>query len=116
MGWLILWGIVAAYLAIGARRMPTYYRRWYDHDRKEWHTIHTIEESQRAAAWHAIGLGLFWPYYEGARWMRDTVIRHMTAEERAQAEFKQAERIVAEYKARKEREERDEFDRRLNEG
>jgi hypothetical protein len=59
---------------------------------------------------------LVWPYYEGARWLRDSLIRHLTAEERAKAEYEQAARIVSEYKARKDREEREEFDRHLNGG
>ena len=112
MGWLIFWGIIAAYFTIGARRVPVYYRRWYEHSKSEWN-YRSEEEHQRSGAWCAIGLMMVWPYYEAGRSARDRLIHHMTAEERARAEYEQAERIVAEYTARKEREEREEFDRKL---
>jgi hypothetical protein len=113
MGWLIFFGVVAAYLTVGARRLPVYYRRWYDHSRKEWHTIRTVEESQKEAFWTALGVALFWPYYEAGVWFRDSVIHALTAEERAKAEFENAKRIVDEYTKRKEREDREAFDRHL---
>jgi hypothetical protein len=113
MSGLIIRGVVAAFFAIGARRMPAYYRRWYAASKKEW-TYRTEQEHQRSGVWCALGLMLIWPYYESARWIRDTLIHHLTAEERAKAEYEQAAKIVADYKARKDREEREEFDRRLN--
>lgn len=114
MGWLIFWGVVAAYWAIGIRRYPVYYRRWYDASKKEW-TYRSEGEHQKSAMWTALGVATVWPYYEAGRWFRDTVIMHMTAEERAKAEFEKAERIVAEYTERREREARADFDRKMKE-
>ena len=112
MSWLIFWGIVGAYFAIGARRVPTYYRRWYEASKGEW-SYRSEQEHQRSGAWCAMGLMLIWPYYEAGRWARDALIHRMTAEERAKAEYEHAERIVTEYKARQEREAREEFDRKM---
>lgn len=113
MEWLIFWGVIVAYWAIGIKRIPVYYRRWYEASKKEW-THMTEQEHQRSGAWHAIGLVTIWPYYEGARLLRDHIIHALTAEERRQKEYEAATKIVADYKARKDREEREEFDRKLS--
>lgn len=112
-GWLIFGGIVVAYWAIGIRRLPVYYRRWYDADREAYSSIHTVEYSQKSAYWNAVFVACFWPYYEAGRWVRDHAIGALTAEERAKAEFEKAERIVAEYTQRKEREARADFEKKL---
>lgn len=114
MSWIIFWAIVVLYWVVAFKRLPVYYKRWYDYDRKEWSMIHDQAESQRSAAWISFALMLGWPIYESCRWARDTLIRNMTAEERKQTEYENAERIVAEYTQNKEREDREAFDRELN--
>lgn len=112
---LIFWLLVAAYWVVGFKRIPIYYRRWYDASKKEW-SYRSEQEHQRSGVWCALGLAAIWQYYEGGRLLRDGLIHSLTAEERRQKEYEAAERIVAEYTARKKREEqqaRDEFDRKL---
>lgn len=110
---LVLWGIFTAYWLVGIKRIPTYYRRWYDVSKKEYRFM-SEQEHQRSGAWHAIGLAAIWPYYESARWLRDSLIHALTADERRQKEYEAAAKIVADYKARKDREEREAFDRELD--
>lgn len=112
MFWVIFWAVVGAYLAVGVGRIPTYYRRWYEASRDEW-SFRSEQEHQRSGAWTAILLALVWPYYEGGRWVRDTLIHAVTAEERREQEYLRAERIVQEYNQTKEREARESFDRKL---
>lgn len=116
MGWIIFWAIVALYWAVGIKRMPVYYKRWYDSDRERYSNIHTVDYSQKSAVWTALGVAAFWPYYESGRWLRDHIIHTMTAEERRKQEYEKAEKIVAEYTERREREEREAFDRELRGG
>lgn len=116
MNTIVLLMLFSLYWFIAFRRMPVYYRRWYEGDRKENHRIHSVQESQRIGAWNALGVASVWPYYEAGRWLRDTIIHAMTAEERRQKEFENAMRIVTNYKAEKEakeRREREEFERKL---
>lgn len=113
MGWLIFWLVVAAYWAIGIKRMPVYYNRAFAHNRKEWSSIRTVEQAQKESAWVCLGIASVWPYYEGGRWLRDHIVHTMTAEQRRQQEYENAEKIVAEYKKNKEREEHEAFDRAL---
>jgi hypothetical protein len=113
-GWLIFGTWFVIHWAVAFKLMPVYYRRWYDDSKRRW-TYNTEQEHQRSGAWHAVGLAFVWPWYEGLRWVRDTIIHRMTAEERAAAEYEKAQRIVDEYRANKEREEREAFDRELGE-
>jgi hypothetical protein len=115
MDWLIFWGVIIAYWAVGIKRMPTYYQRTKEHHKKEYPATYAADNASadRTAAWGSLGLASIWPYYEAGRWLRDHIIHTMTADERRQQEYQQAERIVAEYTARKEREEREEFDQKL---
>lgn len=110
MDWLIFWLVIAGYWAVGIKRMPVYYRRTFE--KNSWHESDE-RELQKYAAWCSLGVASVWPYYEAGLWLRDHIIHTMTAEERRQAEFEKAERIVAEYTERKEREEREAFDRQL---
>lgn len=113
---LIFWLVVAAYWAVGIKRIPVYFRRIDANNKERWPSIYTESESHKEAAWGAIGLAVFWPYYEGGRWLRDHIINTMTAEQRRQQEYENAARIVAEYTKNKEREEREAFDRELRGG
>jgi stalled ribosome alternative rescue factor ArfA len=115
MSWFIVWAVVIGYLVMGASRIKTYYPRWLNASKGEW-SYRSEEEHHRSAAWCSVGLALIWPYYDAGRWARDALISHMTAEERARAEFEKAEKIVAEYTRRKEHEERDAFDKQLRGG
>jgi len=113
MGWIIFISIFVAYWVVGIKRMPAYYQMVYRNDREEFSLIHDVEDSQNKAAWESFGLASVWPYYEGGLWFRRHIVKVMTAEERRQKEYEQAEKIVAEYTQRKEREERETFDREL---
>jgi hypothetical protein len=110
---LIFWLVVAAYWAIGIKRISVYFHRVYQSDRDSFSSIHTESDSHKAAAWGALGLASIWPYYEGGRWLRDHIINTMTAEQRRQQEYEKATKIVADYKAKQEREAREAFDREL---
>jgi hypothetical protein len=113
MGWIVFMLVVGVYVVIGVKRMPVYFRRVDQNNRERWPSIYEESESHKEAAWGAIGLAAFWPYYEGGLWIRNHIIKTMTAEQRRQAEYDNAEKIVAEYRQRKEREEREAFEREL---
>lgn len=99
LGDFILWGWVVAHWAVAVRRTPVWFRRFYDLDRKQFHSIHSKEQSRRSAAWHVMGLVWIWPWYEGLRWVRDTIVRRMTAEEREQERLEAARKVIADYEA-----------------
>ena len=110
MGTIMFLLMTVVYWVIACRFLGIYYRRWYDGDRRD------VMQSQRSAAWTALFLASVWPYYEAGRWVRDSLIGHMTKEERREKEFAEAMRIITNYKAQKEadeRREREEFDRKL---
>jgi hypothetical protein len=118
MGTIMFLLMTIVYWVIACRFLGIYYRRWYEADRKEWSTIHSLQDSQRSAAWTALGLACVWPYYEGGRWIRDSIIHRMTAEERRQQEYETAMRIVTDYRRQKHAEEEAEraaFERKLKE-
>jgi hypothetical protein len=118
MGTIMFLLMTIVYWVIACRFLGIYYRRWYEHDRTQWHSIHTVEHSQRSAAWTALGLAAFWPYYEAGRWIRDSIIYRMTVDERRQKEYETAMRIVTDYKREKhakEEAERAAFERKLKE-
>ena len=117
MDWLIFWGAIIAYWLVGIKRMPDYYRRSEASFKKNYPLTYRTEKDavQKNAACGALCLAAIWPYYEAGRWLINHIIHSMTADERRQQEYQKAERIVAEYKARQEREEREEFDRQMRE-
>jgi hypothetical protein len=118
MGTIMFLFMTIIYWVIACRFLGIYYRRWYEHDRNVNHRIHNAQDSQRRAAWNALGLASVWPYYEAGRWIMDSLIRTQTREERRQREFAEAMRIVTNYKAQQaadERRAREEFDRKLRE-
>lgn len=110
---MIFLAVVAAYWAVGIKRIPVYFQRIKEQDRKRYPLSYKESEFQNATAAQSIMLAAVWPYYEGGRWVLDRTIRMATAEERRVAEYEKAAQIVAEYKVRKEREAQAEFDRQL---
>jgi len=115
MGWMIFWAIVVLYWVVAFKRLPVYYKRWYEYYDDVWGSIQTERTSQKGAAWISIGLMFVWPFYEGGRLVRDFLISSMTAEERKQAEYEKAAKIVEDYQKQKEREEKEAFDRAMKE-
>lgn len=115
MDWLILIAVVVGYWTIGIKRMPTYFHRVDEHNRKEYPYSYKNTGMPKEAAWGAIGLASIWPFYEGGRWVQNHIINTATAEQRKQQEYAKAKKIIAEYTQRKEREEREAFDRELYE-
>lgn len=103
---LIFWVVVGLYWVVAIKKIPVYYRR---HEENE----NCLCNSEKEIAWVAILLASVWPYYEAGRWVQNRVIHSVTAEQRKQAEYEKAEKIVAEYKQKKEKEEREAFDRAL---
>lgn len=112
---ILFWASVVLYWAIAIKRMPTYFKRWYEYDQEEWGSIHDEEDSQKAAAWITLGLMFVWPFYEGGRWLRDHIVSSMTREERKEAEYTKAAKIVEDYKLQQEKADREAFDKALKE-
>jgi hypothetical protein len=118
MGTIMFLLMTIVYWVIACRFLGIYYRRWYEHHRKEHGTYYSVLESQRSAAWSALLLACVWPYYEAGRWVRDSIIYRMTADERRQKEYEAAMHIVTDYKREKhakEEAERAAFERKLKE-
>jgi len=98
-GDFILWGWIIAHWAVAVKRTPVWFRTFYDLDRKNFSFIHSVEQSRRSAAWHVMGIVWIWPWYEGLRWVRDTIVHRMTVEERKQEELDKARRVIADWEA-----------------
>ena len=110
---LIFWLIVVLYWGVGIKRIPLYYKRVDEYNAKEYPHMSANGGMAKMTAVAAIFMAVFWPYYEAGRWVLNYVIQTATAEQRKWDEYVKAEKIVEEYKARKEREDREAFDRAL---
>jgi hypothetical protein len=109
MSWIIFWVVVGLYWVVAIKRIPVYYRRYDESDACNY-------ESEKGIAWYAILTAMVWPYYEAGRWVQNYVIHSATAEERKQAEYEKAAKIVEDYTKKKDREDREAFDRELRGG
>ncbi|QXO12994.1 membrane protein [Arthrobacter phage Kardesai] len=116
MFWLAFWLFVIGYFVIGATRLPIYFKMYYDNDRKEYHMIRTVEQSQKEGFWYGFFLTLVWPFYETGKWVQNKVIHHLTREEREEAEYQKAQQIIKDWEAKKERQKREDFERELRNG
>lgn len=113
MGWIVFWIIFGIYVMIGVKRIPVYFHRVDQFHQDNYPYTYAEKGANKDSAWGAIFLAAVWPFYESGRWLQNYVIKTVTAEQRRQAEYDNAEKIVAEYKKRKAREEREAFEREL---
>ena len=97
MGWLIFWGIVIAWWAVGIKRIPTYYKR-VANSRDV-----MAPETPKGRAFVSLLLASVWLYYEVWVLISDRIIHVSTAEERKAKELAEARRIIAEYEREQER-------------
>jgi len=115
MFWLIFWLVVIAYWVVAIKLIPVYYKRCDASNAKQYPHSYSAKGFERNNAIEAVAIAAFWPYYEAGRWVLNTVIHQATKEQRKWDEYVKAEQIVKEYTERKEREEREAFDRALKE-
>jgi hypothetical protein len=109
---LIFWLVVIAYWVVAIKLLPAYYKRVDESLAKEFPLTYQ-DGMSKSTAWGAFALMAFWPYYEAGRWVQNTIIKQATKEQRKWDEYVKAEQIVKEYTERKEREDREAFDRAL---
>ncbi|QDH47996.1 hypothetical protein SEA_NAPOLEONB_89 [Arthrobacter phage NapoleonB] len=109
MFWLAFWLVVIGYFVIGATRLPIYFKMFNG----------SAYNSETESFWMAFFLVFIWPYYEAGKWLKNTVVHHLTREEREQAEYEKAQKIVKDWEAkqkRQEQKEREDFERELRNG
>ncbi|ASR80341.1 hypothetical protein SEA_JEGGS_87 [Arthrobacter phage JEGGS] len=92
MFWLAFWLVVIGYFILGATRLPKYFEMFRE---DKW-------TSDTEAFWYAFMLVFIWPYFEIGKWLKNTVIHHLTREEREEAEYQKAQQIVKDWEAKKE--------------
>lgn len=114
MSTLIFWVIFIAYWVVAVKHIPSYFRKYDEFNKREWPSIYSKEKSHRESAGWAIFLAAFWPFIDAWTWMHTYVLNSVTSEERKQAEYDKAEKIVTEYKKQQEKRDCDDFDRKLN--
>lgn len=91
MGWLIFWGVVIIWWAIGIKRIPTYYKRVANSQDI------MAPETPKGCALIALLLASIWLYYEAWVFISDRIIYVSTADERKAKELANARKIIAEY-------------------
>lgn len=119
MTWIAFWLVAIGYFVIGSTRFPTYFKMFRKNLREAFPYTYEHKEANKEALWFSLMLLFIWPYYEIGKWFQNTIIHHLTREEREEAEYQKAEKTVREYRERmklKEREEREKFEEELRNG
>jgi len=109
------WLAVILYWVVAIKRLPVYYKRVDEHNAEAFPYLHKDTGMAKNNAWESFALAAFWPFYEAGRWVQNTIILTATAEERKQAEYEKAAKIVEDYQKQKEREAKEAFEKAMKE-